>query len=214
MPRKRQAELPSRKQIIDFISTSGQPAGKREIARAFNLSGSDKIALKKLLNDMTDEGLIEGSKGRAFNKVGGVPKVTVLKVVGVDDSGIVSAVPEEWQAETPPPKIRILERGRKGALGIGDRVLARTEERGQGFVAHPLKKLARQAELVLGRGPQGGRPPLAVPGRQARAPRAAAHRPRRCPGRRPGAVRGRRPAAAGNGSMRCSATRSRRAASA
>ena len=29
-------------------------------------------------------------------------------------------------------------------------MLARTEERGKGFVAHPLKKLARQAELVLG----------------------------------------------------------------
>ena len=27
-----------------------------------------------------------------------------------------------------------MERGRKGALGIGDRVLARTEERGQGLI--------------------------------------------------------------------------------
>ncbi|MDQ3472035.1 MAG: ribonuclease R, partial [Pseudomonadota bacterium] len=79
MPRKRTAELPSRKQILEFISTSDQPAGKREIARAFGLSGGEKIALKQLLNDMADEGLIEGSRGRAFNKVGGVPKVTVLK---------------------------------------------------------------------------------------------------------------------------------------
>ena len=38
----------------------------------------------------------------------------------------------------------------QGALGIGDRVLARTEERGQGLIAHPLKKLERSAELVLG----------------------------------------------------------------
>ena len=34
--------------------------------------------------------------------------------------------------------------------GIGDRILARTEEAGQGFVAHPMKKLANRAELVLG----------------------------------------------------------------
>ncbi len=150
MPRKPAAELPSRKQILDFIATSGQPAGKREIARAFGLSGGDKIALKKLLTDMADEGLIEGSRGRAFNKVGGVPRVTVLKVVEVDDSGQVSGVPEEWQAEMPPPRIRIIERGKRSALGIGDRVLSRTEERGQGFVAHPLKKLERKAQLVLG----------------------------------------------------------------
>src|SRR2546423_13485549 len=150
MVKKRSSGLPSRKQILDFIASSDQPTGKREIARAFGLSGQDKIDLKRLLKDMADEGLIDSSPGRAFHQAGGVPKVTVLRVVEVDDSGQVRAVPEQWHAETPPPKLRIIERGRRGALGIGDRVLARTEERGQGFVAHPLKKLERAAELVLG----------------------------------------------------------------
>jgi ribonuclease R len=150
MPRKRSAGLPSRKQILDFIASSDQPAGKREIARAFGLSGQDKIDLKRLLKDMADEGLIDSSPGRAFHKSGGVPKVTVLRIAAVDDGGTVWAVPEQWHAETPAPRLRVAERGRRGALGIGDRVLARTEERGQGFVAHPLKKLARAAELVLG----------------------------------------------------------------
>src|SRR3982750_4828397 len=142
--------LPSRNQILDFIASSDQPAGKREIARAFGLSGQEKIALKRLLKDMADEGLIDSSPGRAFHQAGGVPKVTVLRVAQVDDSGTVFAVPEQWHAETPPPRIRVIERGRKSVLGIGDRVLARTEERGQGWAGHPLKKLARSAELVLG----------------------------------------------------------------
>jgi ribonuclease R len=150
MPRKRLAGLPSRKQILDFIASSGQPAGKREIARAFHLAGQDKIELKRLLKDMADEGLIDSSPGRAFHKVGGVPKVTVLRVQSVDDSGAVWAVPEQWHAETPPPRLRVVERGKRSALGIGDRVLARTEERGQGFIAHPMKKLAGAAQLVLG----------------------------------------------------------------
>src|SRR3954467_2697068 len=150
MPRKRPTGLPTRKQILDFIASSDQPAGKREIARAFGLHGNDKIALKTLLKDMADEGLIDSSPGRAFHQSGGVPKVTVLRVSQVDDSGTAWAVPEQWHAETPPPKLRIVERGRRGALGIGDRVLARTEEKGQGFIAHPMKKLARSAELVLG----------------------------------------------------------------
>src|SRR4051794_38994606 len=147
---KRPTGLPSRKQILDFIASSDQPAGKREIARAFGLSGQEKIDLKRLLKDMADEGLIDSSPGRAFHQAGGVPKVTVLRVVEVDDSGQVRAVPEQWHAETPPPKLRLIERGRRGALGIGDRVLARTEEHGQGFIAHPMKKLERSAELVLG----------------------------------------------------------------
>ena len=33
MPRKRSPGLPSRKQILDFIATSDQPAGKREIEK-------------------------------------------------------------------------------------------------------------------------------------------------------------------------------------
>jgi ribonuclease R len=150
MARKRSAELPSRKQILDFIATSDQPAGKREIARAFGLRGDGKIALKRLLNDMADEGLIETGRARAFNKAGGIPRVTVLRIVEADDSGHVFGTPEQWDADTPAPKLRIIEKERKGALGIGDRVLARTEERGDKFVAHPLKKLAKKQELVLG----------------------------------------------------------------
>ncbi|HEU5482935.1 MAG TPA: ribonuclease R, partial [Sphingomicrobium sp.] len=144
------AGLPSRKEILDFIAASDQPAGKREIARAFGLKGQDKVQLKALLRDMADEGLIDSSPGRAFHQAGGVPKVTVLRVVESDDSGNIFAVPEHWEADTPAPKLRVVERGRRSALGIGDRILCRTEERGQGFSAHPMKKLARAAELVLG----------------------------------------------------------------
>ena len=150
MTRKRSADLPSRKQILDFISSSGQPAGKREIAKAFGIRGDAKIALKRLLNDMADEGLIETGRARAFNRTGGVPRVTVLRIVEADDSGHVFGQPEQWEADAPAPKLRIIERDRRGALGIGDRVLARTEERGDRFIAHPLKKLARKQELVLG----------------------------------------------------------------
>jgi ribonuclease R len=150
MAKRHSAGLPSRKQILDFIVSSDQPAGKREIARAFGLSGQHKIDLKRLLKDLADEGLIDSSPGRAFHQAGGVPKVTVLRVQSVDDSGAVWAVPEQWHAETPPPRLRILERDKRSALGIGDRVLCRTEATGDRFIAHPLKKLARSAELALG----------------------------------------------------------------
>ena len=143
--------LPSRDQILRFIEGSDQPAGKREIARAFGLKGNEKIRLKALLKDMADEGLIDLGPGRAFHKMGGVPKVTVLRIVDVEGDQVI-AVPEHWVAEGhPPPRLRVMERGRRqSALGVGDRILARTEEAGRGWVAHPLKKLARGEELVLG----------------------------------------------------------------
>src|SRR3569833_609048 len=111
MPRKQSAGLPSRKQILDFIASSAQPAGKREIARAFGLSGQSKIDLKRLIKDMADEGLIDSSPGRAFHQAGGGPKATALRVAQGDDSAQVYAVPEQWHAETPPPRLRIRERG-------------------------------------------------------------------------------------------------------
>ena len=142
--------LPTSKQILDFIASSDTAVGKREIAKAFGLHGAEKIALKALLRDMADEGLIDHSPGRAFHQMGGLPKVTVLRVTDVGDDGQAWAVPESWQADTPSPRIRVKERGRRGALGIGDRILARTEEAGNGWIAHPLKSLAKGEELVLG----------------------------------------------------------------
>jgi len=135
---------------MDFITSSDMPAGKREIARAFGLHGADKIALKALLKDMADEGLIDSAPGRAFHKMGGVPKVTVLRIVDIDGKDAI-AVPEHWEAEgKPPPRLRVIERSSRSALGLGDRILARTEEKGNGWIAHPMKKLARSAELLMG----------------------------------------------------------------
>lgn len=142
--------LPTREQVLDFIQTSPTPAGKREIARAFGLSAQDKIALKALLKDMADEGLIDSAPGRAFHKMGGLPKVTVLRIADVDDGGNVWAVPDRWEADTPPPRLRVRERGKRGALGVGARILARTEEAGAGWIAHPMKKLERSSEQMLG----------------------------------------------------------------
>jgi len=145
--------IPTRQQILDFLAGSDRPADKRDIARAFGIKGQEKIALKQLLRDMGDEGLIDAGPGRAFHRMGGIPKVTVLRVVDVDDAGRAYAVPERWEAEEPPPRLRVMERKGRGAaaLGVGDRILSRTEEgRDGGWIAHPMKKLMRGSELVLG----------------------------------------------------------------
>ncbi len=142
--------LPTREAILDFITTTDLPAGKREIAKAFGLHGADKVTLKMLLKDMADEGLIDSAPGRAFHKMGGVPKVSVMRVVDIDGDSVI-ATPDNWEAEgIPPPRLRVIERGKRSALGVGDRFVGRTEERGAGHVVHPMKKLARSEEMLLG----------------------------------------------------------------
>ena len=154
-PPKRPEGMPSRSQILEFIQASETPAGKREIARAFGLKGQEKIALKRLLKDMAEEGLIDGRK-TAYHRMGGVPKVTVLRVIDIED-GEPIAVPDNWDPEAPgePPRLTLKEmKGRGGqrapALKRGDRVLSRTEERESGWIAHPMKKLPARTEGLLG----------------------------------------------------------------
>ncbi|WP_374405652.1 ribonuclease R [Pelagerythrobacter sp.] len=146
--------LPTREQILEFIQSSDKIAGKREIAKAFGLKGQEKIALKKRLKDMAEEGLIDGRK-TAYHRMGGVPKVTVLRVLEIDD-GEPFAIPDAWQPDdaTPPPRLRVIEgkkgKGRHAALKVGDRVLARTEETGRGWTAHVMKKLPARTEGLMG----------------------------------------------------------------
>ena len=154
--------LPSKTQILEFIQSSDTPAGKREIAKAFGLKGQEKIALKKRLKDMAEEGLIDGKK-TAYHRMGGVPKVTVLRVVDTSD-GEVWAEPENWKPDdgAKPPRLLVVEakRGRGGknagkakgmpALKTGDRILSRTEETGKGWRAHPMKKLPARTEGLMG----------------------------------------------------------------
>jgi len=158
-PEKLPQGMPSRQQVLDFIAASVEPAGKREIAKAFGLKGTEKIALKALLKDMAEEGLIDGNR-TAFHRMGGVPRVTVLRVVEIDDGDPI-AVPDNWAPDEAiaPPRIRVIEQRAKGgrapgsdgaALRVGDRVLARNEETDAGWTAYPIKKLPASADQVLG----------------------------------------------------------------
>ncbi|KPF57947.1 ribonuclease R [alpha proteobacterium AAP81b] len=151
MPRvpRPSAGLPTRQAVLDFIARSPQAVGKREIAKAFGLSAQDKIALKALLKEMQDAGELDAGPGRTVHRGGGLPKVTVVRVVDLTDSGPV-AVPDRWEAASPPPRLRVIETRRRGAFGIGDRLLARIEEQGGGYAAFPMKALAKAEEFVLG----------------------------------------------------------------
>jgi ribonuclease R len=149
--------LPSREQILEFLAGQNGKAGKREVARAFGITGGDRIALKRILRDMADEGAIEG-KRKAIRRPGDLPAVTVLQVANIDNEGEPIGVPVEWdEAWGAAPRIVISapsngKRGGESAPGLGDRVLARLtpEPETGGFTARIIKLLERPAKAALG----------------------------------------------------------------
>jgi ribonuclease R len=152
----RAGKLPSKQEILDFLEQSTAQAGKREIARAFGVKGADRITLKALLRDMTEEGLIAGSR-RKLTRPGTLPPVTVLEIVSRDRDGEFIARPATWDEEHgAPPRILMVESKREAgpAAGIGDRVLARITALGAdadySYQARTIKRLPRTAKHPLG----------------------------------------------------------------
>ncbi len=160
--RKSTGGLPSKDELIRFIQGSTEKVGKREIARAFNIKGNDRVHLKRMLAELAEEGRLAGNR-KAFRRKGGLPPVAVLEIVARDDDGELIAEPVTWSDEEGlRPRARITFRDRQHSispsdLGIGDRVLARItreEEEGEdgapATTAEPIKKLPREKRRLIG----------------------------------------------------------------
>ncbi|HJZ30746.1 MAG TPA: ribonuclease R [Hyphomicrobiaceae bacterium] len=175
MPRKRKeprpaAALPSQHDILEFMRGATGQVGKREIARAFSIKGGDRQALKKMLAEMADAGLIRGNR-KAFAERGQLPPVTVLEIVARDADGELVGEPAVWDAadgDKPRALVLVQSRGRASgqpALGQGDRILARLtrltdgDVSGYRYEAEPIKRLPKEKRRQLGifhRRPNGG----------------------------------------------------------
>ena len=114
------AALPSRADILAFIAREREAMGgkaqgkigKREIARAFNIKGADRIALKRLLKDLEAEGAIERRR-KTLHKPGLLPAIVLADVIARDRDGDLLAAPAEWDiAQGPAPKILLTIRAR------------------------------------------------------------------------------------------------------
>jgi len=166
VPRKRKearprAGLPSQDAILEFVRGATGKVGKREIARAFRVEGGDRPALKRMLAEMTDAGLLSGNR-KTFKERGQLPPVAVLEIVARDADGELIAEPVVWdRAEGEKPRALLLLDGRaRGSpqppLGQGDRILARVTRLGQTDVAgcryeaEPIKRLPRERRRQLG----------------------------------------------------------------
>ncbi|TNE37417.1 MAG: ribonuclease R [Alphaproteobacteria bacterium] len=149
--------VPTREQVLTYIQENPDKATKRDIARAFGVTGANRIPLKHLLKDLAEEGLIEKRRGQTFLSKGELPSVTVLEVVSIDTDGEIKMRPTAWEADTPYPDIILapgsgMGHGRTGrALGIGERALCRIAKKSDGiYVARVMRRLDREEGRILG----------------------------------------------------------------
>jgi len=150
--------------VLDYIRDTPGHVGKRELARAFQLTAEQRPQLRALLKELEAEGLLQRGRKRRFAPPGTLPEVTVLTIHATDAEGELLARPDSWDEDEagPPPRVLMLPtKGKAGpALGVGDRVLARIAREGDGggYTAKPIKRLASAPPRLLGvlaEGPEG-----------------------------------------------------------
>jgi len=182
-PAASSSRLPDKDEILKFLAANPDVQGRREIGRAFGISGKDRFPFKALLRQLTDDGLIGRNAGQSDRhgepggRVGALPPVGLADIVSVDDNGDLWAVPAAGRnadetAEHKPilMSVRGLKRGPAPArLGVGDRILARfvnvsdaqdsSDDTAPAFEARVIKRLEKKSNTQLGivAGDPGGR---------------------------------------------------------
>ncbi|WP_353860534.1 ribonuclease R [Azospirillum formosense] len=150
---RRSGSFPDKDTVLSFIRNSATPVGKREIARAFKLSGSDdRERLKELLKELEADGAVERGRNKRVAPPQSLPEVAVLEVTGADADGEVTARPVTWTGEGNPPRIFLMpERKGHPALGTGDRVLAKLSRvNDRLYEARTIRRLDGTVGRVLG----------------------------------------------------------------
>ncbi|MFV2003030.1 MAG: ribonuclease R family protein, partial [Paracoccaceae bacterium] len=146
------SRIPSKTEILRWISENPGKNSKREISRAFGIKGADRIDLKRMLKQLEQGGELE-KRRKTYRDPNHLPPVAVLRVLGPDSDGDLFARPTEWQGENRAPRILVVVRGSDPALGEGDRILARLSavaDRDHEYEARLIRRIASAPQRMLG----------------------------------------------------------------
>ena len=104
---------------------------KREIARAFDVKGEDKAALKRLIKDLEADGAVTRGRKVLARRRRACRRWSSPKSPTRDRDGELIARPLDWEGPGEAPRILVrrpkLRREAAPAPGLGARVLIRVE---------------------------------------------------------------------------------------
>jgi len=146
------SQMPSKDEILQWISDNPTLTSKRDIAKAFGIKGAARIDLKRILKELKDEGHLEKRK-KTYRDPEKPPPVSVLQVSGQTNDGELLAKPLEWHGEGVEPVVLMIPRASDPELGEGDRILARLQEvKGEEhhYEARLIRRIGANPRKVLG----------------------------------------------------------------
>jgi len=154
--------LPPRDVILRFIAEHPQKASKRELAKAFGLKGESRVELKRLLQELEQEGMLQKTR-KSLIRPGALPPVTVLDITTRDKDGELIGRPAEWpEDQGVAPAVAIRQQspaGRQGkgkapVAGMGDRILAKifpaVDRGGPAYTARIIKVIDKRRGATMG----------------------------------------------------------------
>lgn len=144
--------IPTKEQILQWISDHPTQTAKRDIAKAFGIKGAARIDLKRILKELEDDGHLR-KRGKTFRDPDKLPPVSVLGVLAPDADGDLFAEPLEWTGDGPAPRILLVLRESDPSLGQGERILAKLQEvKGEDhqYQARLIRKIGSNPQKILG----------------------------------------------------------------
>ncbi|MGH1463909.1 MAG: ribonuclease R [Cognatishimia sp.] len=145
-------KMPTKDEVLEWISENPTLTSKRDIAKAFGIKGAARIDLKRLLRELEAEGHL-AKRSRSYRDPDRLPPVSVLRILGQTVDGDLLAEPMEWQGSGPEPVIFMVLRASDPALGEGDKLLARvTEVQGEDwqYEGRLIRKIGSNPQRIVG----------------------------------------------------------------
>ena len=146
------ASIPTKDEILAWISENPTRTNKRDIGKAFGIKGAARIDLKRLLKELAEDGHLEKHR-KTYRDRESLPPVSVLQVIEPNADGDLFARPLEWEGEGAEPSVLLILKASEPALGAGDRILARltqVKDEDHAYEGRLIRRIGTNPKRLLG----------------------------------------------------------------
>lgn len=139
------AGLPTKQDLLLWLKDNPNKVSKREIAKAFSITGSYKIGLKKLILDLENEREAR-SKSNSESFISVIPSTVICIVKGPDKDGDIFLDLLDCSEGEEIPKIFYFERSGSIPVSVGDRILCeltKVEGKDYNYEAKLIRRISK-----------------------------------------------------------------------